>query len=372
MRVAALCDVHGMPTALTAVLEDVRREDVDAIVFGGDIFLGPLPQETLELVSAVDAQYVRGNCDREPDGWVRTHLDEGTVEWAQEWPLTVTIDGVLYCHATPRSDEPILTDASPDERFAAALQEVDERLVVAGHTHMQFRRGGWANAGSVGMPYEDEVAAFWAVVDDDVEFRRTPFDVEHAVREIEESGWPGGAEFIENNLRSPASRRHATEYFEGLAVGAELVVVGRVGRAHGRDGSFVVEDASADPRRFEAGATVWIRDEPSRIVASKRASGRPVIRLERPVERGEDLYVRRSDLPPPAEGSYYVFQLVGLAVEEEGGRSLGRVCEVAPGVANDVLELDSGLALPLVEDCVLEVDLDGGRIVVARGFAEAG
>jgi hypothetical protein len=40
-----------------------------------------------------------------------------------------------------------------------------------------------------------------------------------------------------------------------------------------------------------------------------------------------------------------------------------------PGVANDALELDSGIVLPLVEDCVREVNLDGGRILVARGFA---
>jgi 16S rRNA processing protein RimM len=372
VRVAFLSDVHGMPTALAAVLDEVKRERVDAIVFGGDIFLGPLPRETLELITPVEAQYVRGNCDREPDGWVRLHLDEETVSRAQEWPVTVTLDGVLYCHATPRSDEPILTDASPDERFAAALDGIEERLVVAGHTHMQFRRGRWVNGGSVGMPYEDDVAAFWALVDGDVEFRRTPFDVERAVREIEESGWPSGAEFIKKNLRASASRKHATEYFEGLAVREELVIVGRVGRAHGLDGSFVVEEASDDPRRFEVGAKVWIDGEQVVVVASKRVGGRPVIRIEHPVECGQEISVRSGDLALPEEGSYYVFQLVGLAVEEEGGRSLGRVREVAPGVANDVLELDSGLSLPLVEDCVREVDLGRGRIVVARGFAEAG
>ena len=64
--------------------------------------------------------------------------------------------------------------------------------------------------------------------------------------------------------------------------------------------------------------------------------------------------------------------LVGLRVEEEGGRDLGRVREVSPGVANDVLELDSDILLPLHEACVLEVDVVGGLIVVARGFAEAG
>jgi len=235
-----------MPIALAAVLADVRRENVDAIVFGGDVFLGPLPAETLELVRSVDAQYVRGNCDREPSDWVLSKLDAEAVEWARAWPPTLELDGVLYCHATPQSDEPILTDASPDERFADALAGVDARLVVAGHTHMQFRRGNFMNAGSVGMPYEDDVAAFWALIvtnqvpghvpsqdispdqvpghvpsqdmpRDQVRFKRTPFDVERAIAEIEASGWPGSVEFVAENMRTPPSRREATEYFESLA-----------------------------------------------------------------------------------------------------------------------------------------------------------
>ena len=98
-----------------------------------------------------------------------------------------------------------------------------------------------------------------------------------------------------------------------------------------------------------------------------------MIKLDRPVDRGTELELPRSELPPPPEeDSYYVFQLVGLEVEEDGGRALGQVTEVIPGVANDVLELDSGLLLPLVGECVRDVDLEAGRIVVARGFSGAG
>ena len=217
MKVAALYDVHAMPTALAAVLADVERESVDAVVFGGDVFLGPLPAETLELVRSVDAQYVRGNCDREPDDWVLSKLSAPDVDWARSWPATVELNGVLYCHATPRSDRTILTDASPEERFAEELAGVDARLIVAGHTHMQFRRDNFVNAGSIGMPYEDDVAAFWAIVADDVEFKRTPFDVERAIADNETSGWPESREFVAENLRTPPSRRDATEYFESLA-----------------------------------------------------------------------------------------------------------------------------------------------------------
>lgn len=149
----------------------------------------------------------------------------------------------------------------------------------------------------------------------------------------------------------------------------DTVVVGRVGKSHGLDGSFVVEDASAAPERFAVGAELLVEGEPAKVVAARQARGRPVIRLDRRVQRGTTLEVSRSSLEPTEEDEYYVFQLVGLRVEEEGGATLGTVTDVAPGVANDVLELDSGLALPMVEECVLEVDLRGGRIVVASGFS---
>lgn len=152
----------------------------------------------------------------------------------------------------------------------------------------------------------------------------------------------------------------------------ELVRVGRVGKPHGLDGSFFVEQASEDEQRFAEGAELRVDGELATIVASKRSGGRPVIRLDREVPRGAELSVPRSELPPPGENEYYAFELAGLAVEEEGGRELGRVSEVQPGVANDVLQLDSGLALPLVDACILEVDLEAGRIIVARGFTPHG
>ena len=141
-----------------------------------------------------------------------------------------------------------------------------------------------------------------------------------------------------------------------------------MGKPHGLDGSFVVEQASEDPKRFEPGAVLRAGGEPVRVEERKRSGGRLVVRLDRQVPRGTTLQVPRTELPDPEPGSYYVFQLVGLQVEEEGGRRLGVVTDVAPGPANDALELDSGLLLPLVEACVREVDLERGRILVARGF----
>jgi len=131
----------------------------------------------------------------------------------------------------------------------------------------------------------------------------------------------------------------------------------------------VVERPSEAEERFAVGARVYAGGEPAEVVSAKRSGGRLVIRLDRDVPRGVELELPAEELPPPEEGSYYAFQLVGLSVEEEGGRVLGAVEEVEPGVANDVLRLDSGAGLPLVEDCVREVDLEAGRITVAPGFA---
>jgi 16S rRNA processing protein RimM len=149
---------------------------------------------------------------------------------------------------------------------------------------------------------------------------------------------------------------------------SDLVQVGRVGKSHGLDGSFAVEDASKEPERFAVGATLLVGGERAQVMESKRSRGRPVIRLDREVERGAVIEIPKSELEEPGEGEYYAFQLVGLAVQDEDGAALGRVREVQPGVANDVLELDSGITLPLVDACVLDIDLDTGRILVARGF----
>jgi 16S rRNA processing protein RimM len=150
----------------------------------------------------------------------------------------------------------------------------------------------------------------------------------------------------------------------------DFVPVGRVGRPHGLDGSFFVEGASVDPARFAQGAELWAAGEPAVVVGSKLAGGRRVIRLDRAVTRGAELAVPREALPPAGEEEWYAFELVGLEVVEEGGRRLGRITAVDPGVANDVLALDDGTLLPFVDACVRDVDVAAGRIVVAPGFAD--
>src|SRR5262245_22953770 len=152
---------------------------------------------------------------------------------------------------------------------------------------------------------------------------------------------------------------------------SEPVPVGRVGRPHGLDGAFVVERASDDPRRYQVGAQLFVDGTPAKVVLSRRAGGnRRAIKLDRPVERGQELTVERSDLPPPDPDHFYVFQLVGLAVVDETGQDLGTVQDIVPGGANDNLQLESGALVPMIEDAVLAVELDAGRVVVNAVFTD--
>jgi 16S rRNA processing protein RimM len=147
-------------------------------------------------------------------------------------------------------------------------------------------------------------------------------------------------------------------------------VIGKVGRPHGIDGAFFVEQPSDDPRWWTTGAQFLAGGRAVEVVAHRRSSGRPVIKVDPPAERGALIEVERDQLPPTGDDEYYAFELVGLEVVEETGRVLGTVKAVTPGVANDVLELDSDVLLPMVEDCVRSVDLTAGRIEVAEGFAD--
>ena len=146
------------------------------------------------------------------------------------------------------------------------------------------------------------------------------------------------------------------------------VQIGKVGKPHGIDGAFFVEQPSADDRWWKVGSTFLAGGTPVEVVAARRSSGRPIVKLDRAVERGAPIEVERDALPPTEDDEYYAFELIGLPVVEENGRELGTVKAVTTGVANDVLELDSGVLLPMIEDCVRIVDLTAGRIVVAEGF----
>ena len=233
MRVAVLNDIHGNVQAFEAVLPEVEREDVDAIVVGGDVVSGHAPAETLDALEALGERvlFLRGNADREvlesseePSAWCRDRLGDVRAARVAVWPLTISLDvdglgAVLFCHATPRSDEEIVTRITPENEVADTLAGVEEELVVCGHTHVQYdRRIGEHRlvcAGSVGWPYEGRSGAFWLVLGPDVSQRRTDYDVERAVEHMRAAGYPNREE-VAQFLLEPPDPSEASAFFEGL------------------------------------------------------------------------------------------------------------------------------------------------------------
>jgi predicted phosphodiesterase len=200
MRVAALYDVHGNVRALEAVLADVG--DVDAYLFGGDVFWGPWPRETLELVQSLGerAQFVRGNWERYllegRDDWTAQHVPADVV---CDWPLTLTLDGVVYCHATPARDDAVVLPQLERSDWSAFTAP----LTVCGHTHLQFAIDRVVNPGSVGLP-NVRAAAWWALVENgSVELRTTEYDTVATAEAMRRSAMPEAGELADELLTPP-------------------------------------------------------------------------------------------------------------------------------------------------------------------------
>jgi putative phosphoesterase len=237
VRVAALYDIHGNLPALEAVARELAGEQVDAVVVGGDVVAGPFPEQVLALLDSLEppVHFIRGNADREltadsnaPEPW-RTWLADRLSplrERLDSWPeqLMLDVDGLgqtLFCHATPRNDEEIFTDLTPDDVVAEMMAPASANVVVVGHTHMQTdRRVGETrivNAGSIGGPYEGRPGAYWALLGPDVDHRRTEYDVADLLERIRATDFPDPESYYRESLLEPSAPADVAAFFENLA-----------------------------------------------------------------------------------------------------------------------------------------------------------
>jgi putative phosphoesterase len=247
-RVAVIADIHGNAAALDAVLAELAADRPDAIVVGGDVATGPEPAEVLErLMGLENARFVQGNSDRElvdaydagsafdpddPDparksaAWCAPRITRAQRDFLAgfERRAVLTVAGlgeVLFCHGSPRSDLEIMTSLTPEETMRRLLARVGERVVVCGHTHVQFDRtvGGTriVNAGSVGMAYEGARGAFWLRLGPDVDLRRTEYDVQPVAERFLASDYWDADGLAREILLAPPDPLEVERFFEQVA-----------------------------------------------------------------------------------------------------------------------------------------------------------
>ena len=206
---AVLYDIHGNLPALEAVLADVSAAGAERFMLGGDYALfGPFPDQTVAKLRGLDAVgRIRGNVDRwsahpeqAPDDQLireaitacRAALGEDGVASLDELPEQVVLDATRFCHASPVSDLRSFMP-EPDDDEQELLTGVSEHRLVFGHTHLAFKRTSSAgielvNPGSVGMPFDGDPRAAYALFHEDgaTEHRRVNYDHEAVARAMVE------------------------------------------------------------------------------------------------------------------------------------------------------------------------------------------
>jgi predicted phosphodiesterase len=253
MRIAALYDIHGNLPALEAVLRDVRQAEVDQVVVGGDVVPGPMARDALRRVLDLDlpTHFIHGNGElailaqiaeaqtgsitywgttsgtAPPESIVEIYrwnaaqlqpeFEPVLARWAKTLQLEIEgLGQVLFCHGTPRSETEVFTRLTAEDRLLPIFERIDARLVVCGHTHMQFDRiighTRVVNAGSVGMPF-GEPGAYWLLLGPDVQLRHTSYDLAKAAERIRATSYPQAQEFAARNVLQPPSEKEMLEAF---------------------------------------------------------------------------------------------------------------------------------------------------------------
>lgn len=165
-----------------------------------------------------------------------------------------------------------------------------------------------------------------------------------------------------------------------------FLVIGRVVGAHGLRGELRVEIHTDFPEHFEVLETVYLGDDSTtglgrgeprhfHLERCRFHKGRAIVKLagcetrsDAERLRGQWVQIPIEHARPLDEDEYYEYQIVGLEVWTDEGERLGRITEVLYTGSNDVYVVtgpEGEILIPALEDVVLQVDLEAGRIVVS-------
>lgn len=214
MRVAIISDVHSNLQALTAVLAEIDRDALEAVICAGDIVgYGANPNECCGLLADRCRGIVLGNHDHSAltgdtclmnpyaaraSVWTARALSERSRSFLASLPKEAFIgiggSSLAMYHGSPRSMSEYIYETDMDEGI---MESARSDLLVLGHTHVpyivRFGHGLAINPGSVGQPRDGDPRASYAVLDVprlECEIRRLDYDIDGAAKAIMGAGLP--------------------------------------------------------------------------------------------------------------------------------------------------------------------------------------
>ena len=222
MRIAILSDIHGNGTAFEAVLADLKETAPDLVLHGGDLADGgPAGAVIVDRIRDLGWQGVGGNTDemlatpetfetfaaaipnlqsmwdaiREIAAWSRERLGGERLAWLGELPRELKLDGLALVHASPESAWRSPGAEASDSELETTYETLKRAVVAYGHIHKPYVRHTGAltvvNTGSVGLPYDGDRRASYALVNDGTpSIRRVEYDVERQIKALRDAGAP--------------------------------------------------------------------------------------------------------------------------------------------------------------------------------------
>jgi putative phosphoesterase len=235
MRIAVVSDIHGNLGALEAVIADLREISPDLVVHGGDLAdSGSSPRDVVDRIRDLGWAGVMGNTDemllnpekleafaagsaapgklwdmvREIAAATRMALGEERLMWLKSLPRTLEVGEAAVTHAQPNNCWVVASEHATPVEIDEIYGGLDKPVVFHGHTHrplvrrLDGRVALLVNSGSLGMPYDGDTRASYALLEDGSAWiRRVPYDMEKEVGRLRSSGLPG-AGWTERVLRA--------------------------------------------------------------------------------------------------------------------------------------------------------------------------
>lgn len=168
------------------------------------------------------------------------------------------------------------------------------------------------------------------------------------------------------------NRKQSIDESEGLM---DRIRIGQVVNVVGLKGELKVYHYSDYKERFEELAQIYLGNTQYKIAGVRYNKEIVILKLagiddrtEAEKHKGEDVYIDKADVRELPEDTYYIFDLIGLNVIDEGGEVIGTLCDVIQNSAQDLYEIErenkDKFLIPAVEEFILKIDMKSRTMTV--------